>query len=214
MDDNAASASDGQFAAAAMPVSDSVDMSGAPLARAAQADLDALRDLPAARAGEAAVAPLASRTPVAKPAPAQAPREPTIAVVVSGDDVISEPARDALVSLLKRRGFRVIEGGETNASQPDMRALRGRADAVVFVQAKPIGSQDITFYGQVSTLYTVQMGVKAYKVSDGSVLWNSGGEQINFTTLNATEKAREAVDPLLDEVERNLAEFRPRGGRG
>ncbi|MEO7199273.1 MAG: protein kinase, partial [Dokdonella sp.] len=149
MDDNAASASDGQFAAAAMPVSDSVDMSGAPLARAAQADLDALRDLPAARAGEAAVAPLASRTPVAKPAPTQAPREPTIAVVVSGDEVISEPARDALVSLLKRRGFRVIEGGETNASQPDMRALRGRADAVVFVQAKPIGSQDITFYGQV-----------------------------------------------------------------
>ena len=51
-------------------------------------------------------------------------------------------------------------------------------------------------------------------VSDGSVLWNSGGKQINFTTLNATEKAREAVDPLLDEVERNLAEFRPRGGRG
>lgn len=212
MDDVAASANDPQFAAAAMPVSDSVDMSGAPLARAAQADLDALRDLPAARAGEAAVAPLASRTPVVKPA--AAPREPTIAVVVSGDDVISEPARDALVSLLKRRGFRVIEGGETNASQPDMRALRGRADAVVFVQAKPIGSQDITFYGQVSTLYTVQMGVKAYKVSDGSVLWNSGGEQINFTTLNAIEKAREAVDPLLDEVERNLAEFRPRGGRG
>ena len=135
---------------------------------------------------------------------------PTIAVVVGGDDVITEPARDAIVSLLQRRGFRVIEAGEASGSKPNMGSLRGRADAVVFVQAKPVGSQQLNYYGQSSTLYTVQMGVKAYRVSDGSTLWSSGMEQVNFSTLNATEKAQEAVEPLLDAVDSNLDEFRSR----
>jgi serine/threonine-protein kinase len=138
---------------------------------------------------------------------------PTIAVVSSGDDVISSPAEDALVDLLQSRGFRVIEGGRSG-EKPNLGALRGRADAVLVVHARPVGTQDITYYGQVSTLYTVQLGVKAYRVSDGSVLWTSGAEQVNFTSLNAAEKAREAVEPMLDRVDSRLAEFRPRGGRG
>ena len=60
--------------------------------------------------------------------------------------------------------------------------------------ARPVGSQEINYYGQSSTLYTVQLGVKAYRVSDGSVMWTSSTEQVNFTSLNAAEKAREAID--------------------
>ncbi len=182
--------------------------------RASQADVDALRDLPAARAAEADTAQIALAPAPKKVTPPAAPRVPTIAVVVGGDDVITEPARDAVVSLLQRRGFRVIEAGSAQGSQPNLRSLHGRADAVVFVQAKPVGSQVMTYYGQASTLYTVQMGVKAYRVSDGSTLWSSGMEQVNFTTLNASEKAREAIDPLLDAVDSNLDEFRQRRGRG
>lgn len=192
--------------------------------RASQADVDALRDLPAARAAEesqgnvpapraedaVAVAMVPKKTP-SKPAK---PSVPTVAVMFSGDDVIAEPARDAIVSLLQRRGFRVIEAGQVQGNSPDMGRLSGRADAVVLVQAKPIGSQELTYYGQQSTLYTVQLGVKAYRVSDGSTLWSSGKSQVNFSTLNATEKAQEAVEPLLDDVDRNLAEFRSRSDRG
>ena len=192
----------------------------APGPRASQADVDALQNLPAARAGEDAQANVpAPRTEdasevamVNKPVvttPAK-PHVPTIAVVVGGDDVITEPARDAIVSLLQRRGFRVIEAGEASGGKPNMGSLRGRADAVVFVQAKPVGSQQLQYYGQSSTLYTVQLGVKAYRVSDGSTLWSSGMEQVNFSTLNATEKANEAIEPLLDAVDTNLDEFRSR----
>jgi len=60
----------------------------------------------------------------------------------------------------------------------------------------------------------VQLGVKAYRVRDGSVLWTGSGDQVNFTSLNAAEKAREAIEPLLDSVDNQLAEFRSRGGRG
>jgi serine/threonine-protein kinase len=188
--------------------------------RASQADVDALQNLPAARAGQDAQANVpAPRTEdasdvamVNKPVvttPVK-PHVPTIAVVVGGDDVITEPARDAIVSLLQRRGFRVIEAGEASGGKPNMGSLHGRADAVVFVQAKPVGSQQLQYYGQSSTLYTVQLGVKAYRVSDGSTLWSSGMEQVNFSTLNATEKANEAIEPLLDAVDTNLDEFRSR----
>ena len=194
------------------------DDPGAPAARASQAGIDALRDLPAAKAAaeavESAPAPrIAKATPPEKPSAPPKPRVPTIAVVSSGDDVISSPAEDALVDLLQSRGFRVIEGGRSG-EKPNLRALRGRADAVLVVHARPVGTQDLTYYGQVSTLYTVQLGVKAYRVADGSVLWTSGAEQVNFTSLNAAEKAREAVEPMLDRVDGRLAEFRPRGGRG
>jgi serine/threonine-protein kinase len=191
------------------------DASDAPAARASQAGVDALRDLPAAQAAQDAPAPEIAMAKVpAKPAAPPKPHIPTVAVVVGGDDVISSPAEDAMVNLLQSRGFRVIEGGHAGGDRPNLRALSGRADAVVFVNARPVGSQEIAYYGQSSTLYTVQLGVKAYRVSDGSVMWTSSTEQVNFTSLNAAEKAREAIEPMLDTVDSRLAEFRSRGGRG
>ena len=199
----------------------------APAARASQAGMQALRDLPAAQAAAQAAqqavdnavaqtpppVDVARIAPPPKPAAPPKPRVPTIAVVAAGDDVISSPAGDAVISLLQGRGFRVIEGGRTHGDRPNLGALAGKADAVVFVNARPVGSQQINYYGQSSTLYTVQLGMKAYKI-DGSVLWTGGGEQVNFTSLNAAEKAREAVEPLLDQVDGRLDEFRSRGHRG
>jgi serine/threonine-protein kinase len=37
---------------------------------------------------------------------------------------------------------------------------------------------------------------------------------VNFTSLNAAEKAREAIEPMLDTVDSRLAEFRSRDRRG
>jgi serine/threonine-protein kinase len=191
------------------------DASGAPAARASQAGVEALRDLPAAQAAENAPPPQIAKASVPdKPAAPPKPRVPTIAVIAAGDDVISSPAEDALVSRLQSRGFRVIEGGHANGDRPNLGSMSGKADAVVFVNARAVGSQEMTYYGQSSTLYTVQLGVKAYRVSDGSVMWTSSTEQVNFTTLNAAEKAREAIEPMLDTVDSRLAEFRSRGGRG
>jgi len=205
----------GQTTTPAAPADANTDASGAPAARASQAGVDALRDLPAAQAAQdAPPPPIASAKMPEKPAAPPKPHIPTVAVVVGGDDVISSPAEDAMVNLLQSRGFRVIEGGHSGGDRPNLHALAGRADAVVFVNARPVGSQEIAYYGQSSTLYTVQLGVKAYRVSDGSVMWTSSTEQVNFTSLNAAEKAREAIEPMLDTVDSRLAEFRSRGSRG
>ncbi|MBX3688687.1 serine/threonine-protein kinase [Dokdonella sp.] len=205
------------LASQAQPDSATTDATGAPAARASQAGVEALRDLPAAQAAaDAATDPVqvATATQPTKPAAPPRPRVPTIAVVASGDDVISSPAEDALVDLLQSRGFRVIEGGRGHGDSPDLRGLAGKADAVVFVHARPVGTQQMNYYGQSSTLYTVQLGVRAYRVSDRSILWRSGGDQVNFTSLNAAEKAREAIEPLLDQIDGRLAEFRSKGRRG
>jgi len=193
------------------PPNVAADGTDAPAARASEAGVEALRELPAAQAAENAPAPRIAKASVPdKPVVPPKPRVPTIAVVAAGDDVISSPAEEALVSLLQSRGFRVIEGGRTHGDRPNLGALSGRADAVVFVNARPVGTQQLNYYGQSSTLYTVQLGIKAYKVADGSVLWTSGSEQVNFTSLNAAEKAREAIEPMLDNVDSRLDEFRAR----
>lgn len=190
----------------------------APGPRASQADVDALQNLPAARAAQDAQvqapevrADDATQVAAVKKPTVQeprAPRVPTVAIAAVGDDVISDPARDAISDLLQRRGFRVIEAGQAPGGRPNFRALAGRAHAIIVIAAKPVGSQNLNYYGQSSTLYTVQLGVKAFRTSDGSVLMSSPLEQVNFSTLNATEKAQEAIEPLLDSVDRNLAEFR------
>jgi serine/threonine-protein kinase len=212
--DNSAATAASNAAATSTTTDASADTSGAPAARASQAGVEALRDLPAAQAAENAPAPRIANATPEKPAAPPKPHVPTVAVIASGDNVIASPAEEAVVSLLQSRGFRVIEGGRAHGDRPNLGAMSGKADAVVFVNARPVGTQEIAYYGQSSTLYTVQLGVKAYRVADGSVVWTSSAEQVNFTSLNAAEKAREAIEPMLDSVDSRLAEFRSRGGRG
>ncbi|MGA9422339.1 MAG: hypothetical protein WBW61_08240, partial [Rhodanobacteraceae bacterium] len=146
-------------------------------------------------------------------APAK-PHIPTVAILSGGDDAITGPAENAVGRMLRNRGFRVIEGGHVAGDRPNLRALKGRADAVVFVHARPIGSQELAYYGQSSTLYTVQMNVKTYAVSDAHLLGDSATEQVNFTSLNAADKARETITPMLEDVARDLEPYRPRSGKG
>jgi serine/threonine-protein kinase len=93
-------------------------------------------------------------------------------------------------------------------------ARNGRVDAVVIVHARAVGTQQLTYYGQSSTLYTVQLGVHAYEVGNRHMLGSGWSEQVNFTSLNASEKAREAVEPMLHEVEEKLVEYRPGHQKG
>ncbi|MCK9537973.1 protein kinase domain-containing protein [Dokdonella sp.] len=191
-----------------------------PAARAAPADLEALRELPAAQAAAAAAtepAQVAKATPAPKPAAKPRPHVPTVAVVAAGDAVLASPAGELVMQRLRARGFRVIEGGQVDADHPNLLGLlglAGKADAVVAIIARPVGSQEMQFYGQYATLYTAQVGIKIYRVADRSVVYSSGVQQVNFTTLNATDQARDAILPMLERADGELDEFRPQGKRG
>jgi serine/threonine-protein kinase len=156
-------------------------------------------------------------------APAR-PHVPTIAILASGDDAISEPAEQAIESTLMHRGYRVVDqdslprvgrliDGERPRFAEALALLQGHADAVVFVHARKVGAQEMNYYGQTSTLYTAQLNVRAYSVEGRRQLGPPWSEQVNFTSLNAGDKAKEAVEPMLERVSERLVDFRPKARR-
>lgn len=189
--------------------------SNAPAPRASN-DIDAVKDLPAARAGAEAPGPrIAKATPPETPAAPAEPKVPTIAVIVGGDSAIAGPARQEVTRALQRQGFNVIDGGRArDDGDADFGRLGGRANAAVVVFVRPVGSQVLTYYGQASTLYTAQISMRAFALRGRRALGAGWTEQVNFTTLNATEKAREMVEPMADDMAQALDEYRARRGRG
>lgn len=190
--------------------------------------VDALRDLAAARASENAPGPRVARDdepsgpriaranpPQDSPTAPAEPRVPTVAVLVGGDAVIAGPARQEITRALQRSGFNVIDGGRTrDDSDGDIGRLAGKANAAIVVFVRPVGSQVLTYYGQASTLYTAQVSMRAFALKGRRSLGAGWTEQVSFTSLNASEKAREIIEPMADDIAQALGEFRSRGGRG
>ncbi|WP_165371708.1 serine/threonine-protein kinase [Pseudolysobacter antarcticus] len=169
---------------------------------------------------------LARNTPNAPISAPPKPHVPTIAVISGGDSAVAEPAEQIVMASLKRLGFHVIDQAALPRVSHMLRGERpeyarilqtlervGKVDAVVFVHARPVGSQEMTYYGQSSTLYTAQVAIRAYRVS-GNMIGSGWSEKVMFTTLNADDKAREAIEPLMGEVVESLGEFRSRRDRG
>ena len=191
----------------------------APAARASE--VQPLKELVAARAAEAS-APKQTLARATEPEAISTPRRPhvpTIAVVAGGDEVITEPAERAIEAALAKRGYHMIDqdtmprvahllgGGRPNTAAV-LAALNGRADAVVVVHARPAGSENISYYGQSSTLNTAQLNVTAFAVQ-GQRKLGAGSEQVHFTSLNASDQAEEAVEGMLPQLEQQLTEFLP-----
>lgn len=143
------------------------------------------------------------------------PRNPRIAVVALGDNALTTPAKQRIESALMRAGFDVVDDsvigylGEDPASV--LSSLRGEAEVLVLVRAEPIGSQELTYYGQSSTLYSSYLGVRAYAVDGKRPLGAGIREKVDFTTLNAQEKAMEVVEPGVAGLVGELAPYKPRG---
>ena len=197
----------------------------APTARASE--VQPLKELIAARAAEATPPAPPAHTTLAKvtePEAISAPRKPhvpTIAVVAGGDEVITEPAERAIEAALSKRGYHMIDqdtmprvshllgGGKPNvAGVLEALAHNGRVDAIVIVHARPAGSENISYYGQSSTLNTAQLNVTAYAI-EGRRKLGSGSEQVHFTSLNASDQAEEAIEGMLPQLESQLTEFLP-----
>lgn len=151
----------------------------------------------------------------AEPPRSQLPPPPRIAVVTIGDSAITGPARQRIEEQLMRLGFDVVDSDllDVDGSVPLprlFRQTRRQAAAVVVVRAEPIGSQELQYYGQSSTLYSVHLGVRAFAVGDERALGAGWREKVDFTTLNAEIKALESIEPRLDSLVDALGEFRPR----
>ena len=198
-----------------------------PAARASE--VQPLRELAAAQAAESQpqqTQQIARATPPAPPVPAR-PHVPTVAVVGGGDTNVAEPAEHLIEQSLARRGFNVIDeasmprvahllSGERPryAEALEILARQGRVDAVVFVNARGVGQEQLNYYGQSSVVTNVQLGVKAYSVDQRRTLGPGWSERVTYSSLNAAEATQETVEPMLSDVAASLSDYRSKRDRG
>jgi serine/threonine-protein kinase len=107
----------------------------------------------------------------------------------------------------------LIDGAGGRGDLPGiLRAIRRDATVAIVVRAEPAGSAPITFHGQIDTLYTAQLSVRAYLVGENRALGPGFREQVSFTGLSAAAQAEEAVAPRLDALLGSLSQYRRRRG--
>jgi hypothetical protein len=160
---------------------------------------------------------VASSTPPREVAP---PATPRIAVIALGDSAIVGPARQRIEERLMDAGFDVVDialipGVDGRRDLPGLfAALRANATVAVVINAEPVGSAPIQFYGQVDTLYTANLTVRSYFIPERRPLGAGFRESVSFTAMGAAQKAEEAVEPRLDRLLGELSPYRRGRGRG
>jgi serine/threonine protein kinase len=161
------------------------------------------------------------------PAPPRPLGPPRVMVLSVGDVGITSAVEQLLEQELEQRGFLLADedtipgmNAILDSGRPDVPRLLGmlaRANnirAVTVVNAQATGSSQLEFYGQVETVYTANLSVKTYDVGSRGGIGAGISSKVNFTNLNADEKAREAIEESLSRYLGSMSPYRPGGRNG
>jgi serine/threonine-protein kinase len=190
--------------------------SGEALAEQGSGAAQPVAERPIAAAIKQRVAERRETVATAAPPRITAAPPPRIAVIALGDLALVGPARQRVEERLMDAGFDVvdtelIDGISGRGDLPGIfQALRREASVVVVIRADGVGSQELAYYGQSSTLYTANLTVRSYLVAEKRPLGAGFRERVDFTSLNADSKAEEAVRPYLSGMVNELSPYRRR----
>jgi len=161
------------------------------------------------------VAQVTERTPVlrdpAQPQPQPQPvaRRNNIAVAVQGESALNSAIAEALTSELTSAGFEVAnaddmpatEGVAGNASAGALvNRLRGHAGILVVARIEPAGERELHYMGRTDTAYSSRVNVVVYDVASGSPIGSRASGSIEYTSLNASQKAEQVIGPLAEKA--------------
>lgn len=196
----------------------------------AQAETSQVESESASRPGQRIADRIAQRQAVARNVPPPPPRPvgpPKVMVIGIGDLGITAAAEQMLEQELESRGFLIADedtipgmNAILDSGRPDVPRLLGllaRANnirAVTVINAQPTGSSQLAFYGQVETVFSANLSVKSYDVNSRSGVGSAISGKVNFTNLNADEKAREALEENLSRYLGSMSPYRPGGSGG
>lgn len=163
-------------------------------------------------------APVAAPTQIAvaeKPKPKPVvPVPQRVAVIAIGDSAIVGPARQRVEEELSRAGFDLADAdalGAGNSVDGSLRAVARAATVAVVIKAEPIGSEQLSYYGRTSELYSANLTVRAYRTSDRSPIGAGFRQKVQFTNMNADTQAEDAVNGRMDGLMAELAPYKKRG---
>lgn len=174
--------------------------------------LDARPTAPPAAVAEARPA----RAPSASEPAAAAPTPRRIAVVGVGDPTIADVMAGEVEAALRRDGRavadrRFIAGFDRYLYEDglDLAGLAGPAREagvryVVMLRARPAGSRELVYYGRYDTAWSVQVDAVTYDLLQRDQIGASEVAQFEYTGINASQKARDAVAPWLQPISRQF----------
>ncbi|MDZ4811250.1 MAG: protein kinase [Pseudomonadota bacterium] len=180
------------------------------------------------RPGERLANRIADRAAVTRAnPPPQRLGPPKVMVIGVGDLGITSAAEQLLEQQLEERGFLLADedtipgmNAILDSGRPDVPRLLGmlaRANnirAVTVVNAQATGSSQLEFYGQRETVFSASLSVKTFDVQSRSGIGSGINTKVNFTNLNADEKAREAIEESLSRYLGAMSPYRAGGGGG
>lgn len=152
--------------------------------------------------------------------PPRRPREPKVVVMAIGDRAIASPIEQLIEDELHAAGIRMLDesfisgiGRVANESGVDMGGLADlltaqEGDVLVLVEVDFLGETPLQYYGQTSILYSVNVKVRNVSMIERRPMGRGWSQKVDFTSLNANEKAREAVDPMLSDLVASLSDYR------
>lgn len=134
-----------------------------------------------------------------------------VVVIAFGDPAIANPVEKILESQLKQQGIKVMN----EQFIPGMRQLvnngldlaelknliqRNGGQAMVIANVNYVGSQQLQYAGRSSELINAQIDIDTYDIRSGDSIGDGFGTKINYTSLNATDQASDAVMPFADQL--------------
>jgi hypothetical protein len=141
----------------------------------------------------------------ARPLP---PGDPIVAVLSTGDPALAGTLEEEIARGLRRDGLDVrsargaLPSGRGAADLP--RLLPRLADAgfhvVVVADVEFLGERELRFYGRTEIASSVRLRVQAYPVDGGSPLGSGWRDQVEYTPLNAEDRAAAAARSFLPDL--------------
>lgn len=132
-----------------------------------------------------------------------------IMVIDVGDRALAGPIRSTLESGLRSRGLELTDSGFVGGIYEyifeDGVDLAGISDAatgagvryLVIAKVTPIGTQQLNYYGRQTTAYNAQVEITTYDLVNKRQLTSSPTQQVMYTSLNASDKARQAAQAAI-----------------
>lgn len=131
-------------------------------------------------------------------------RNKGVVVIAFGDPAIANPVEKILENKLKQQGIKVMneqfisgmkQSMENGLDLAEVKSLieKNGGQAMVIANVNYIGSQQLQYAGRSSELVNAQIDIDAYDIVTGDSIGNGFGTKINYTSINATDQASDAV---------------------
>jgi predicted Ser/Thr protein kinase len=150
-----------------------------------------------------------------EPAAASAPSHHSsrVAVSVQGEAGLNAAVAHVVTGELQAAGLDVVLANDLPATeglgrQPSttslLEHLRGQAGVLVVARIEATGERQLNYYGHTDTAYGSRVTLTAYDVATGQPIGTRASASLEYTHLNADDRAEEAVTPVAGKMARAI----------